>query len=101
MSKPNTLIMALVGLLALSVLASIALCIFYVRAVGLAQTLQPEEQRLEAKLMLVNRNRSIVRSMVDDALEYSKRNAAIDPLLQQFSLKPKPTAAAPARPAGH
>ena len=36
------------------------------------------------------------QALANDAVEYSKRNPSIDPLLFQFEIKQKPTAAAPA-----
>jgi hypothetical protein len=51
-------------------------------------------QKLQGQLAVANRNREIVRAMATDALEYSKKNPALDPLLQQLELKPKPAAPA-------
>ena len=94
MKKTDTVSLALVGLLAGLVLASLAQCFQYVRSLRHAQALQAQGQDLQAFLLTANRNREIVRAMATDALEYSKKNPAIDPLLQQLDIKPRPPAAA-------
>jgi|SRR5207247_3692132 len=58
-----------------------------------------ELQALEFQYQSMTQVSGAVQALANDALEFSRRNAAIDPLLQQFDLKPKPaTAPAPATP---
>ena len=55
-----------------------------------------ELQRLQAQYGAINNARTAAQALANDAVEYSKRNPSIDPLLFQFEIKQKPTAAAPA-----
>src|SRR6266536_6642780 len=58
-----------------------------------------ELQALEFQYQSMNQISAAVQSLANDAMEFSRRNPAIDPLLQQFDLKPKPVSAAvPAAP---
>jgi hypothetical protein len=77
----------LVGLVVLSVLATSGLAFLYVRSVQ-------KMNRLQLQAALVNRNRALVNSLAAEAVEYSKRNPAIDPVLQSVGIKPKPRPAA-------
>lgn len=88
----NALTQLLVGLVVLSVLASSGLAFYYVRSV---QALN----RLQLQTAVINRNRSLVNALAADTVEYSKRNPAIDPLLQSVGMKPRPAGAAPANQA--
>jgi len=94
MKKSDTVILALVGLLAGLAVASVYQCYRYVGFLSDIQALQVQGQKLQALLFEANRNREIVRAMATDALEFSKKNPAIDPLLQQLDLKAKPAAPA-------
>ena len=60
-----------------------------------------EAQRLQVQINAINQNRSLVQALANDALEYSKQNPGIDPLLQSVGVKPpKPVPAPPpAKPA--
>ncbi|MBU6399592.1 MAG: hypothetical protein KGS61_04690 [Verrucomicrobia bacterium] len=53
-----------------------------------------ELQQMQGQMDFVNRNRGLFKSLANDALEYSRRNPAIDPVLQSVGLKPR--AAVPA-----
>jgi hypothetical protein len=97
--KSNFVATVLVAVLMVSAVATVGLCYWYVRVLVYAQALQAQGQTLQRQLGVASRNNEIVRAMASDALEYSKRNPAIDPLLQQLDLKPKPSAGAPAKPA--
>jgi len=57
-----------------------------------------ELQNLEYQFQSYNRISAAMQSLANDAVEYGRRNPAIDPVLNQFDLKPK-GAAAPAQPA--
>lgn len=94
MKKTDTVTLALVGLLAGLAVASVTLCYRYVRTLSYTHTLQVQGQKLQGQWAAANRSREIVRAMAADAVEYSKKNPAIDPLLQQLDLKPKPGAPA-------
>jgi hypothetical protein len=52
-----------------------------------------EMQHLEMQAVTINRWRNAAQVLANEALEYSKRNATILPVLQQFMTLPK--AAAP------
>jgi hypothetical protein len=43
-------------------------------------------QSTQASLAAVNRNKMVARALIADALEYRKRNPAIDPVLQAANL---------------
>jgi len=58
-------------------------------------------QEIRAQALLVNNVRGAALALANDAMEYSKRNAAILPLLQQYQVVPRPAqtpAAAPVTP---
>jgi hypothetical protein len=82
--KNNLLTNLLVGLVVLSVLATSGLAYVYVRSVQKLNQLQLQNA-------LITRNRTLINSLANEAIEYSKRNPAIDPILQPFvDVKPKP-----------
>ena len=62
-----------------------------------------ELQALEFRYQSMNQVSAAVQALANDAMEFSRRNPAIDPLLQQFDLKPKVASAlnpvAPVAPA--
>jgi hypothetical protein len=80
--KSNALTNLLVGLVVLTVLATTALALYYVRSVQKLNGLQLQTS-------IINRNRALASSLVNDAVEYSKRNPAIDPILQSIGVKPR------------
>jgi hypothetical protein len=43
-----------------------------------------------ASKQAITRTTSAVQALANDAIEYSRRAPAIDPILQQFELKPRP-----------
>jgi hypothetical protein len=55
-----------------------------------------ELQKLQATALSMSGRLNAAQSLANEAVEYSKRNPAIDPILFQFELKPKPGAASPA-----
>ncbi len=64
-----------------------------------------ELQRLQTQMLFINNVVNAAGALATDSLEYSKRNPAIQPLLQQYSVGPRqspPAAATPApqKPAG-
>ncbi len=85
----NPLVTLLMVLLLLSVLAAAGLSFWYVQSTRRLNLLQWQATQ-------ATRNRNIVQNLANEAVEYGKRNPAIDPVLQSVGLKPKPaTNAAP------
>ncbi len=70
----------LVALLFVSAFVSAACALLHYRATG-------ELRGLQRQAMSVESNRTLTRALAADAVEYSKRNPAIDPLLRSFGLK--------------
>lgn len=88
----NLLPAVLVGLLVVSAVTAAVFTMVFIQA-------NRDLRRLQAQAATIQNNRLVAQAMANDCLEYSKRNPAIDPLLQSIGLKPKPAAAAaPARP---
>ena len=87
--KNDPLIGTLVGVLALSALASVALCYLYVAK-------SRELRALQGQVMLVTNRRAAFNALIVDSMEYSKKNSAIDPILVAFGAK---TNSAPNKPA--
>jgi len=52
-----------------------------------------ELQRLQQQYVFITNTRNGAQGLANEALEYGKRNPAIDPILLQFDLKPKPASA--------
>jgi hypothetical protein len=97
MSK-NPLILLLMGLLA--IMAALSLWYSYQFGRHLVALGGLSYQRNQ-----ITRNLNVFQGLVNDTLEYSKRNPAIDPVLQAVNLKPKsglpassPTTATPPMP---
>src|SRR5690349_13710245 len=55
-----------------------------------------EAQALEYKYQAMTRTSGAVQSLVNESLEYSRRNPAMNSLLDQFNLRPGAPASAPA-----
>jgi hypothetical protein len=90
MIKSNPLAVVLVTALFLSALASSWFSIWWFLGAR-------ELQSLEYQFQSMSQISSAMQSLANDAVDYGRRNPAIDPLLNQFDLKPKP-APAPATP---
>jgi hypothetical protein len=88
--KNSPLITTLLCLLAASALASVFLCGFYISNTREFRTLQLQAAK-------VQHDRSLFNSLLNDVVEYSKHNPAINPILD--TLKPKTAAAATTKPA--
>lgn len=73
-------------ILAISALTSLYLCYVCV-------TNASELSQLQNQAAMVNNNRAIMSAVATEALEYSKTNPAIDPILEAAKIKP------PSRPA--
>jgi hypothetical protein len=89
--RNNALTNLLVGLVVLSVVATSALAIMYVRSVQKLNILQ-------LRTSLITRNRTLLSSLAAEAVEYSKRNPEIQPVLQSVGIAGR-MPAAPAPPA--
>ncbi len=95
MRRDDLTSLILVGMLALSAGAGVLLSAWYVRSLGKAQALQWNTAKLQEVLSQAQRNRSIVQAMAAEAVEYSRQNPAIEPILKQFNSGALP---APAQP---
>jgi hypothetical protein len=88
--KSDPLTGTLVGVLCVSVLASIYYFYAYVSKTH-------EFRQVQAQFTFIQQREPYVRQMIGEVLEYSKTHPAIEPLLENVGLKPK--ANAPAQPA--
>ena len=52
-------------------------------------------RRIQARVVEINRHLIVEQALVNDTLEYSKHNPAIDPLLQSMNFKTNSAAGAP------
>jgi hypothetical protein len=52
-----------------------------------------EMRQLQTTVGGIEGNRRTAAALVNEAMEYSKKNPAIDPILEQAGLKPKPGSA--------
>jgi hypothetical protein len=84
--KSNQLIAMLVGILFITTVVAGFLVFQYHSAHGKFQQIQVE----------FNNTRALIQNISADAVEYSKKNPAIDPLLKSFNLMPgNPAPSAP------
>ncbi len=81
--KNSPITTVLVGLLAVSAVASALLSAFYISNAR-------EFRKLNSQVLFVNQRTAAITSLANDAMEYSKRNPAIDPILESVGAKPKP-----------
>lgn len=79
--KSNSLAVALVGML----LVVAALTAWFAVTFNLSYL---QLRQLQGKAATYNSNRAFVQTLAGDLVEYSKRNPAIDPILQSVGLKP-------------
>ena len=89
--KNSPLAGILLGVLTISALASLVMCWLHIKA-------SRELRMWQTQVGMVQNNRNVVSGLVAEALEYSKKNQAINPILESFG-KPKTNANVPA-PAG-
>lgn len=85
--KSQIIAWLLAGVLFLTSVSSLALCGWYVVSAKTGVATQNEVTQL-------NITGSAVRSLLIDSVEYSKRNAAITPLLQSLNVLPRAQASA-------
>lgn len=90
--QKNPLIAAMIGALLLGAVAIFGLAVLYEYHFRQLRRLQPQ-------MIAVQNNRTLASGLVAEALEYSKRNPAIDPILVNIGAKPGRSASGPgARP---
>ena len=58
-----------------------------------------ELQKLQGQYVFMNNTRNAAQALASEAVEYSKRNPAIDPILIQYEIKPRATNVPPSAPA--
>ena len=87
--KSNSLAVALVGML----LVVGAFTAWFAVTFNLSYL---QLRRLQTKAATYTNNRALVQTLAGDLVDYSKRNPAIDPILQSIGLKAAGTTAAPA-----
>ena len=91
--RKDSFAVLLIGLLFINAIVSAVLALGYGFDVHNLRRLQPQTVACQARL-------NVAQGLLSDTLEYSKRNPAIDPLLQYLNLKtntaPAPTAPKPA-----
>jgi Tfp pilus assembly protein PilX len=86
--KNNPMTTVLLGVLTLSALASVVLCLLFT-------TNTRQRNLLQSQATSIMNKRTIVNALVNDAVEYSKKNQAINPLLESVGFKPGNSASAP------
>ena len=80
--KNNSLTAILLGALTLSALASVVLCwIFIANACEL--------RTLETQTAFINNNRAVINQLLNDSIEYSRKNPAMIPVLESVGWKPE------------
>lgn len=75
----------LLAVLTVSVLTSLGLCWKYISNTR-------EIRQLQTQAAMVQQNRAVVNALANEALEYSKKNPAIDPILEAANVKPSKNA---------
>ena len=79
--KNNPMTTVLLGVLTISALLSVGLCWRYISNVR-------ELRLLQTQASMINNNRTTINALANDVVEYSKKNQAIDPILESVGLKP-------------
>lgn len=88
---------SLIGLLFLNAICAGTFALLFVRGMR-------DVRQLQGQAANINNLRNRAQGVLNEALEYSKRNPAIDPILQSVGAKPRPagtgaaTGPAPAPP---
>jgi hypothetical protein len=82
---------ALLVILVVSALCSVAFCGLYVRDAIRLRDLQRSTTNIQFY-------RNTMVALINDTLEYSKKNPSIDPILEAAGFKPKAGAAQPLKP---
>jgi hypothetical protein len=90
--KNDPLTTALLGALLVSALLSL---VFFERFIANSRELRLINTRA-AYIQNMNNNRQLLNALANDAIEYSKKNKDMEPLLESFGLKSGKAAAAAA-----
>lgn len=80
--KTNPLGVLLTVLLVLTTLATAGLFFGFLQS---ARKLPP----LQTEVMIINRNQAAVQGLLSEAMEFSKRDTSIEPLLQSMGIRPR------------
>ena len=88
-SPPKALVVVICVLLVLQVISSLGSAIYCWKYVACTRELRT----LQTQTAFINNNRSLINALANDALEYSKKNPSIDPILESVGLKPAKSAA--------
>jgi hypothetical protein len=92
--KNSPLSSILLVVLAMFALSSVVLCGYYIHYAR-------DLRALQGKAESVNYQQALIQALANDVVEYSKKNPAIDPILESVNLKPKSgTATNNSKPAG-
>ncbi len=93
MMKQESFTAFLVGTLSVCAVAGVVLSVNYWFSTRALRRLQPQAMAYQARL-------NLAQALLNDTLEYSKRNPSIDPFLQSLNIKtnvgPAPAATNPA-----
>jgi len=89
MMKTNPLGVVLALILVISALATTGSIFTYVRS---AQRLQP----LQTEVAIIKRNQAALQGLLSEAIEYGKRDASIQPLLESMGIRARTNVATPA-----
>src|SRR5206468_7970891 len=81
--KSNGLVSVLTGAVMISALTTAWVSLRYFFSMR-------DLQKLQVQYVNMNNVRSAAQSLANEALEYSKSNSAIDPILYQFDIKARP-----------
>ena len=84
--KNSPLTMFLLGALAISALLSVIFCALYIGNVR-------ELRALQSQVSMINNRGAGIMSLANDAMEYSKHDSSIDPILEWAQLKQAKSAA--------
>ena len=79
--KNNPLTTVLLGVLTISALLSVWLCWRYISTTR-------ELHSLQTQASIINNNRTVINALANDTVVYSKKNPAIEPILESVGLKP-------------
>lgn len=82
--KSNPLLAILLGMLTISALAFVILTFSFISA-------SRQMRGLQLAAANVNNSQMVLSALLGDLVEYSKRNPAIDPLLEEIRAKPPRT----------
>ena len=89
--KANSVMALLVGFLFISAVVAV------VQVLRLSFATR-DLRRLQPRIVEINANLNVAQALLNDTLEYSKRNPAIDPLLQSMNFKTNSAAGAAGPP---